>query len=218
MSDVAVDLTNLAPAAPLQLARRLIRHTDVKLTARHYEKLARAPIVEAAGIEPAPETDVKLGGAGSWLSAQGGRAATVTATRSGRVFSAEAMDACAEHGHRWADVPGWGGRSTAECRRCGATPSPGWLSPPEDEDADRSAAVARRRAAEAQRATDALRTPGRQGRVASLANLERNRQVLADLAAGGDPATVGARHGITRDLVYYIRSQARKRRALEATT
>lgn len=173
--------------------------------------------LEAAGIEPAPEADVKLGGAGNWLPEQGGSAAKVTATRPARVFAAEAMAACADLGHQWTQVPGWGGRSTAECRRCGATPSPGWLSPPEDEDADRSATVARRRAAEAQRATDALRTPGRQGRVASLAVAERNRQVLADLAAGGDPATVGARYGITRDLVYYIRAQGRRRQAAEAT-
>lgn len=68
---------------PLQLARRLIRHTDVKLTARHYEKLAREDL--RAGSQQLADS--------FW---RGPVAATVTATapdKDGQIRSGTTKDA-----------------------------------------------------------------------------------------------------------------------------
>lgn len=122
------------------------------------------------------------------------------------VFTDDAVAACADSGHRWARRKGWGGSVILECHRCGATPSPGW-GLPDREDAERSPGVARAASGSPRRATVALRI-GR-GRPRSAALAERNRQVLADLEAGGDPAEIGRRYGISRDSVYWVRRSAK---------
>lgn len=145
-------------------------------------------------------------GAGNWLPDPEGSAAEMAATAPRRVFEAAAMEACADRGHLWRSVRIWHQVVHQECARCGATPSPGW-GPPDREDAERSPGVARAAAGSPRRATGAQRA-GR-GRPSSLAIAERNRQVLADLEAGGDPAEIGQRHGISRDSVYWVRRSAK---------
>jgi hypothetical protein len=128
-----------------------------------------------------------------------------------KVATIEGMQACAEHGHRWAWRSTWHDIGFAECWRCGATGPVGTdRTPPvmsgfstSDEGAKLDMAPAAPKAA---RRTE-RRSPGRPR---GSAKPERDAAILAAVAAGTPPKAIAAAYGIHATRIAQIRSRARR--------
>lgn len=117
-----------------------------------------------------------------------------------RVFTAEAMQACAERGHRWRFVRYWHAHGFDECATCGDTRSRGgqWGVAPAD------AALA----ADVTPSGRKVRTPQ---------DVERNAEIVRLVAEGVGPSAVARQFNIDPSRVSQIVAKHRAA-ALAATT